>query len=542
MWQKVTKDEHAHYIDFCNGVKVSDRPEIIYKAIKSQGYLTPQPKSDVQSNALRKSGNREFGQKKWSDAMEYYNRSLCCANATSTQSEMLSLAYGNRSAVFFELKKYDKCLVDIDLAKKAGYPKRLLPKLEQRGMDCIKSIENGDQAPQFEPKLSFEPCDKYPEMANVLQIQYSRKYGRHIKAKCDIAVGQTLLIEKVFMTAHRYEGFRRCDSCMKKDVNLIPCSTCTRAMFCSTECSASLYHQVECNMLTMPEESCNDNQLHIIRSLLQAIYIFQTAEELQTFVEDAISSKPTEIPASILDEKSLYRAFLKLWHEPDVFYRNTFSQQVYFVYQTLMENEIIGPKFNSAKKKRFLMHLVAQHYCIINYSGNISFDYSDDLVGWEFNEFRSIITLYVNHSCAPNVNLVSFDGYNVLVTMRPIKSGEQIFLSYFRNDKNKHSTVDRQKYILARCRFHCNCERCNGDAPLTSEQDAMKADECFKYIRRNKYKMNGTMEADAANELEGKCVEWLNKYGQKTWNSEIDEVIDCYRRLLASKFNNVIRF
>lgn len=188
-------------------------------------------------------------------------------------------------------------------------------------------------------------------------------------------------------------------------------------------------------MHTLPQEDNNDNQRHIIRSILQAIKIFANVQELQEFVEDAVFSDPMEKPESILDEKSKYRAFLKLWHEPNVYQRNMFGQQVYFVYKKLLDNTIIGSKFNTKEQERFLMHLVAQHYCIINYSGNIVFDNSDDLVGWHFEEFRSVIAMYLNHSCAPNVTLVSHDGYNVIATIRPVKAGEQLFLSYFRNDK-----------------------------------------------------------------------------------------------------------
>lgn len=543
MWQKVSKDENAHYKDICNEPNLPERPESVYKGLQSQGLMIPKPKSDHGSDMCRKVGNKLFEEGKWLRAIELYNRSLCCAERAP--SEMISLSYANRSACFFEMKHYDKCLVDIDLAKRNKYPQRLMFKLDKRKADCLRLIKNGAQSVSFEPKLSFEPDEKFPCMANVLEIKRNDEFGRHIITKCDIAVGQTLLLEEAYMTAHRYEKFTRCDGCMKKDANLIPCKTCSQAMFCSNVC-AKIFHQIECGIQTMPDENCNDNQLHIIRSMLQAIYIFPTVEELQSFVENAISSDPLEIPESILDEKSRYRAFLKLWYEPNIFYINTFGQQVYFVYQTLMENPIIGPKFNSGKKKRFLMHLVAQHFCIINYSGNIVFDNSDDLVGWESNEFRSVITLYVNHSCTPNVTLVSFNGYNVLVTIRPIKKGDQLFLTYFRNDKIHHSTADRQRYLLARGRFRCNCKRCNNETPSTAERETMKKDEGYMFVRKNKYKVSygsyGALDTDLARMLQGRCVEFLNRYGEKIWSDEVDLVAYCYRRILAAKYENEIRF
>ncbi|XP_037031875.1 SET and MYND domain-containing protein DDB_G0273589-like [Bradysia coprophila] len=546
MWKK----QNNEYIDICNGPESLacdiNPPSAVFARLQASGCLMGKPKNNHGSKLCREIGNKQFAESKWIEAIGLYNRAICAAKNVS--SELVGLAYANRSACFFELQMYEKCLVDITLAKEANFPQRLMAKLDKRRDDCLNFIESGSNPVPFEPKLSFESHPKFTGMANVLEIKLDSEFGRHITVTCDIDVGKIVVMEKAFMTAYRYEKFRRCDTCMMKDTNLIPCTRCTDTMFHSSECKASDFHKVECGMYTLPidAEDYNDNQRHIIRSILQAVNMFATAEELQQFVEDAIFSDSMEIPESLLDEKSNYREFVKLWHEPNVYLRDMFGQQVYFVHKKLLDHPTIGSKFNTKETQRFLMHLVAQHYCIINYSGNIVFDNSDDLVGWNFEEFRSVIAMYMNHSCAPNATLVSFDGYNVIVTIRPIKAGEQVFLSYFRNDKIQHSTIDRKKYILARCRFNCNCERCNGKSLPSGERNEMKKDECFRYIERNKPKINflveGPIQTPAAKELEEKCIEFLNRYGRKIWCNEIDFVTDCYRRLLAAKFNNKIHF
>lgn len=543
MWKKIENE----YVDICNGAEATvgiNPPSEVYAYMRAAGCMMGKPKNNHGSKLCREVGNQIFAENKWIDAMELYNRAICAAKNVS--SELVGIAYFNRSACFFELQMYEKCLVDINLAKEANLPQRLMCTIDKRRDDCLGFIEAGTQPVPFEPKLSFEAHPNFPEMANVLQIKRSKEFGLHVTATLDIDVGKIVVMEKAFMTAYRYEKFRRCDTCMKKDTNLIPCTRCTDTMFHCSECRASDFHKVECGMHTLPQEDNNDNQRHIIRSILQAINIFADVQQLQEFVEDAISSDPVEMPESLLDEKTKYRAFLKLWHEPNVDQRSMFGQQVYFVYQKLLDNAIIASKFNTKEKRLFLMHLVAQHYCIINYSGNIVFDNSDDLVGWHFEEFRSIIAMYLNHSCAPNATLVSFDGYNVIVTIRPIKADEQLFLSYFRNDKVQHSTKDRKKYILARCRFNCVCERCKGNSLPKGERNQIRKDGCFQYIERNKSKVNfeveGPIQTQCAKELEEKCVEFLNRYGRKIWCDEIDFVTDCFRRLLAAKFNNKTTF
>lgn len=69
------------------------------------------------------------------DAIELYNRAICAAKNSS--SELAGLAYGNRPACFFKLKMYEKCLVDINLAKEANFPHRLMSKLDKRHDDCL---------------------------------------------------------------------------------------------------------------------------------------------------------------------------------------------------------------------------------------------------------------------------------------------------------------------------------------------------------------------------------------------------------------------
>lgn len=543
MWKK----QNNEYIDICNGVGYCDRknpPSAVFASLQEAGCMMGKPKSNQGSKLCREVGNKQFAEGKWIAAIDLYNRAIC--TATNVSSEFVGLAYANRSACFFELQMYENCLVDINLAKEAKFPQRLMAKLDNRRDKCLAFIKAGSHPIPFEPKLSFESHPKYTEMANVLEIKRNSEFGRHITVTCDIDVGKVVVMETAFMTAYRFEKFRRCDTCMMKDTNLMPCTKCFDTMFHSSECMASDFHKVECGMHTLHVEDEDDIQRHVIRSILQGVNLFATAKELQKFVEDAVFSDHMEIPESILDEKSKYRAFLKLWHEPNVYQRKMFGQQVYFVYKKLLDNPIVGSKFNSKETQRFLMHLVAQHYCIINYSGNIVFDNSDERVGWNLEEFRSVIAMYLNHSCAPNATLVSYNGYNVIVTIRPIKAGEQVFLSYFRNDRIQHSTIDRKKYISVRCGFSCNCERCNGKSLSTGERNEIKKDDCYRFIEQNKPEIDFLTErpiqTPLAKELEEKCIDLLNRYGRKIWCQEIDFVTDCYRRLLAVKFNNKIHF
>lgn len=60
------------------------------------------------SNKNREIGNKEYGKKKLSNALEYYNRAIAYADHNEP-TECLALGYANRSAVLFELGYFNEC-------------------------------------------------------------------------------------------------------------------------------------------------------------------------------------------------------------------------------------------------------------------------------------------------------------------------------------------------------------------------------------------------------------------------------------------------
>lgn len=69
-----------------------------------------------------------------------------------------------------------------------------------------------------------------------------------------------------------------------------------------------------------------------------------------------------------------------------------------------------------------------------------------------------------NHNCDPNINRVTFNNQLVFYVARPIKAGEQLFISYgyffSRIDKIERSNG------LIKYSFECDCYACRKDLPL----------------------------------------------------------------------------
>lgn len=188
-------------------------------------------KSNEKSVALRNEGNLLYIQKKFHEALLKYNESLCLAEA---QSENLGLAYANRSAVYFELKIYDKCLGNIKTAKENNYPEKMMEILRKREEKCQQLIEL--QEKPFDPwkffKLSYPPNKHIPHIVGCLEVKTSEKFGRYIITNRALKVGDVLAIERPFcslLEANNPESniFQRCSNCARDNsMDLIPCESC----------------------------------------------------------------------------------------------------------------------------------------------------------------------------------------------------------------------------------------------------------------------------------------------------------------------------
>lgn len=192
-------------------------------------------KSNTKSDSLRLEGNKLFYQKNYYDAMVKYNESLCFAE---TGSEMLGLAYANRSAVCFEIKLYDFCSQNIALAKQNKYPEVNADVLTKRDEKCLamKQSKRDNRTTNMEQtfKLSYPSHKKIPFMAECLELKCNGKYGRHIVTNKNLKVGDVVAIEEPFCKIVQKEFIHQiCSWCFNSNLmNLIPCPACTTGIYC----------------------------------------------------------------------------------------------------------------------------------------------------------------------------------------------------------------------------------------------------------------------------------------------------------------------
>lgn len=537
LWKKESNKRDPMYVDLIelNGGKA--KFERIVRSVKRENpsaklTLT---KSETMSMKMRNEGNKFFSQGDWKMAMVMYGESLCYAeNGTKN----ISLAYANRSACFLKMKRYNECLVDIELAKEAGYPANMMQTLDRRKDECLEAIgKDGAQfVVNFEPKLSLEVNEQFPSMANVLKIEQDADGYLRMFAKEDIDVGETIVAEKAFMTyLYTRYGFQ-CNYCLKDHVNLVPCNKCTVAMFCNEECQSNSLHEYECGRRFHDGSTMNGTTMRNVQGCLLAINMFTDADELITFVEQALKSNPTQTPSNLLDEKSKYAAFLKL---PIITCQDhmeflTVLSIAFSTQKMLMKIPKIAAMFNTKKHHRFLAHFTTHHYQLIKANSRVTTKYSAFEYPEVFESRTGLSFGYLKHCCAPNVLSFVFDNNIVVITVRPVKKGEQIMHSYNLPllTLSKHN---RDEMLWLERKIVCKCVRCEGVDASSTQRNRIKKDPDYRYIVSKESIPRTQHDDEETQTLNDTCKRFLQKYGGQSWCNEFGRVVTVYASLIDRK-------
>ncbi|XP_031619101.1 SET and MYND domain-containing protein DDB_G0273591-like [Contarinia nasturtii] len=371
---------------------------------------------------------------------------------------------------------------------------RLRPKYEKR-------------LQRFVPCLSYPPNKNYEDLANVLEVDTSKLFGRHIVANCDIDVGQIIGVAKPFsqIIYGSIDGNNNsslpsnCLTCHKNNVT-VQCERCDDVMFCSEECrSANKIHKIECTSISHKiSDQFYDVKL-AIQMVLTTVKTFSSAYGMiNSFEKSNLAKNYTQHKWIMLNLTKMERD-------------NTILR-AYRAFECLMTMDFITSRFNTDRSKRFLMHLVLHYTAIIPANAFIDNAGTKSIYG----------TLsFFNHSCAPNACYGFKDGKGYIITIRPIKQDEQIFINYI-GDKIKGSRVQRQEHIKRHWEFECKCERCAATAVIQPISFLID-DPHYRYIQNNKKDRFLPFGCKKRNRLRDECMNFLRKHGH-CWTLVLDDV------------------
>ncbi|RZC33209.1 SET and MYND domain-containing protein 4 [Asbolus verrucosus] len=419
--------------------------------------LRSDPKSDEVAAKLREQGNEMYKMKKVKEAWELYTKSISYAEEDGVN---LALAYANRSAVLFEVNLHRQCLMDISRALENNYPEHLKPKLFVREKNS-KNLEIEPFEDAHEPVPTV--ADKNPTIqsaAGCVRVEESEDAGRHVVASRDIEPGEILAVEKPFASLLVNELFSHCHECVSLCYNLIPCKSCTRALYCSDGCrerAFETYHKYECPILATLKHLEFD-KLKLL-PLKIAFLVKNQYDRMEDFENGDLyrSDRYNEIHNLITNSSKR--------SVPDLFERATAAA---LLFKLVKEHTSFFHDSDPHSRKMFkeilLLHMQtgpSNFHQITELTPKSKSVFEPEEVASGAFAFLSLL----NHSCCPNVTRFCYGSTIVLRAIQSIRKGEQCLDNYGYHHALMPKT-ERQKYLKSQYYFDCACAACADDWPL----------------------------------------------------------------------------
>ncbi|XP_073974235.1 SET and MYND domain-containing protein 4-like isoform X2 [Rhodnius prolixus] len=469
-----------------------------------QSQLCKWKKSKEKSIKYRAEGNSFYTKGYVYQSLRYYTNAVLLA---PKDSEELQLAFGNRSAALFSMKKYQECISDIKYALSCNKTPsirdiRLLIR-KAKALECINNFIEGQEAYELanymlircvekdqkrlhrlkdeiqqglsnlkhvakppknevnsskteeEFKLimdSFSAKTEFPSASSKLALMKNSIKGRHVIARENLSVGEVIFIEKpfAFVVLPDYSS-DHCQACCKKILNPLPCKHCIEACFCSQQCRRiawNKFHKWECGF-----------GLKLSYMIGIAHLGFRVA--LIGFTEP---SNP-----EYQRVKDLQQHIHSL--EADDLYQYTLTATVLVIYLENFTNIMMGP--NRIESLLEIGGLILLHIAQLVCNGHAitAIMQEESVAGKILNEeqVRIATAIYpsasmMNHSCDPSIINGFKDEYLIVRAIRNIKKGEEVYNCYGPHFR-RMSRQERQSSLLQQYMFLCKCEQC------TSEED-----------------------------------------------------------------------
>lgn len=498
-----------------------------HKCFEFKGPLSSL-KMEEASQLFREQGNKEYKSGNFEEALRLYNLGILMAphpklpstgndgqngdggkkgnQKGASEFESLALGYANRSAIFLGLKDYKRCLVDIDLALKFGYPNHLRSKLIERKERCVKEKKTS-RADDFSiksvnaktpPKLARVNPD-VPAFSSSLKVIHSQERGRHVVTTRDIPPGEILAVDRGYVSFIRYNHtiMQACSEClMRCEGQIIPCPDCL-AVFCSEDCRTkglAGLHARECKILPYlmdlqidDEEVCN-----AFRTIIHTTFR-ELKEKLPALQREAKELPPEKFG---FDENGIYSSsdYRSVYHisaysnkKPNVKLYN-YCIIAFILTKILNESKSFfidesGNVFDPSDED----YIVTGTALLYQFAHNsVFFEVSDMKLCTQTNKtdnqgigsalFPSV--WLIRHACNPNAAHYNIGSVRVVRSVMSIPKGSEVSLLY--SEGYQHLPLSARKAFLQARGIKCSCQACLENWPTEAELPEEMKMKCVK--------------------------------------------------------------
>lgn len=381
-------------------------------------------KSDKVAEKHRELACQHFSRKENFDALVEFNKSLCFAVPGSAP---MASTYANRAEVYFQLKLYENCLNNIELALESGCSRSCAAKLLNFKKLCRQLMR--DEYEQHSPwdtfKLSGDPHQDVPFLSNCLNVRSVPGVGQKFTVNQELKSGDFIaIIDGASKLINPLARHLRCSWCLQDaKLDLLPCRGCPMAMFCSKECMENVTHH--------HSRECRHGESLFGRVMSRAEVLFGSSDSFKDFV------------SSEMRKSMSFFSFNWNLIEPGM-------QEKYLFMISLKNSSQNGCTIDDMLSE--MQHIESVNSRAINLTDEDSGDSGREIcksvhsncIGLVMNPLLSFVSV----SCQPNAAFLTVDNKIVLMVLRPIKPGEDISVSNDRNSQN--SSKDARKLVHQR--------------------------------------------------------------------------------------------
>eukprot|EP00026_Physarum_polycephalum_P011041 Phypoly_transcript_11234.p1 GENE.Phypoly_transcript_11234~~Phypoly_transcript_11234.p1 ORF type:complete len:383 (+),score=50.36 Phypoly_transcript_11234:68-1216(+) len=358
------------------------------------------------------------------------------------------------------------------LKEKIGPDTEILEYIENTKKDALKMTyahNSSQQGQQSRPSFAMpnfvdytpEEEESYLKTLAVgnpyIEITKHPQFGRAVFAKRDIPAHTRIIEEEPIISVTADE--KACQNCYVPASHLrqkVVCDSC-KEVYCSEKCRADAlqkFHSPLCGAKIKEFQTwVKGGQSSSAKTSLTWVKHYGTTKNSEEW-KSAISEGGKGVdPFSFPQLRFLHSSMPATSR---FFVEDVVPKMEYFYDK--MKVDPLDPYFDG----KWMLHL--QIVIMLN-----AFNIPGTGDTFEFNKIKgSILALYetlslFNHSCAPNAFLQTvLNPKTPIITTKPIKKGEQVFISYINPDLPRETRQDLLHGVYG---FACDCVKCTAEKP-----------------------------------------------------------------------------
>ncbi|KAF9586495.1 hypothetical protein BGW38_003620 [Lunasporangiospora selenospora] len=316
----------------------------------------------------------------------------------------------------------------------------------------------------FPPKEMNVKVDELPEGVTA---EGKKVVRRGLIASKDFAVGETIYSEAPLVSSLEpsLEGNEFCHYCLKQiteEASKVPCTSCTKVVFCSEACSTPAMAEFHGVLCTKDSEDADTPERGLYDYSKEANYKYpgMIAKFLVRMVhEDSLNSSEEYNPFDHIERLRFLEVRPSAAEEKEIqLLKLALGSKIPGIEEFINEDRYLTLKGKLLYNAYGVTTSLDSSRSVEPSPEQLRSVHDSPVVGAGFYK----VTSYMSHSCDPNTKIVFQEHNNTLsvVATKEVKAGEELHSGFIDQKNGTLSTEQRRQELFQHYRFKCMCSLC----------------------------------------------------------------------------------